>query len=122
MRDVQTYLAVPWTIHRAEYDDDGPYTALTIEELPGFVVAGRSNEELEKEFWLALEGFLRSYLQHGEEPALAPEVRAALDNIPPAYAYPVVVYGQNETVRLHSYSAGPAIPTTLHATLSGAAA
>lgn len=64
------YVALPWTVRRAECDDDGDYIALTIDELPGFVAAGRTSEEAEAAFWDALRAFLASYLDAGEQPPL----------------------------------------------------
>lgn len=64
------YLRMPWTIVRSTHDDDGDYAALHVQELPGFVVAARTDDELERLFWDALPAFLESYLQDGEEPPL----------------------------------------------------
>ena len=85
MRDLEFFLSLPWTIKREEHDDDGRYIALTIEELPGFVLASESEEELEAMFWPALRAFLQSYIQHGEQPpvpALARK-RMAASSTPP---------------------------------------
>jgi predicted RNase H-like HicB family nuclease len=62
------YLRLPWTIVRTEHDDDGEYIAIHIAELPGFVVAGATEAEIEGMFWPALEAFIRSYLDAGETP------------------------------------------------------
>lgn len=67
---LDTYVALPWTVRRSDHDDDGPYIALTIDELPGFIAAGRTGEEAEAAFWDALKAFLRSYLDAGERPPL----------------------------------------------------
>ena len=67
---VADYIALPWTVRRSEHDDDGHYIALTVDELPGLVAAGRSEEEAEVAFWDALSAFLRSYLEAGEQPPL----------------------------------------------------
>lgn len=64
------YLRMPWTIERSVHDDDGEYVALRVRELPGFVAAGRTDEELEQNFWEALPAFLESYLTNGEQPPL----------------------------------------------------
>ena len=64
------YISLPWTVRRAEHDDDGRYIALTVDELPGFVAAGRTEEEAEAAFWDAFPAFLRSYLDAGEQPPL----------------------------------------------------
>lgn len=76
MRTLEQYLAMPWHIRRVEHDDDGHYASLEIDELPGFVVAARTDDELDREFWPALESFLRSYLDDGEEPPVPALVRA----------------------------------------------
>jgi len=68
MRDVAYFLTLPWTMRAGEREDDGRYYYMTIDELPGFVVSADSLEELDSEFWDALEGYLNSYLEHGEEP------------------------------------------------------
>lgn len=62
------YLRLPWTVERSDHDDDGEYIALHIHELPGFVVAGRTPDEVDALFWDALSAFLASYLEDGEEP------------------------------------------------------
>jgi predicted RNase H-like HicB family nuclease len=64
------YLRMPWTVSRSVHDDDGEYVALHIDELPGFVVAARDENELERLFWEALPPFLESYLSEGETPPL----------------------------------------------------
>jgi predicted RNase H-like HicB family nuclease len=64
------YLRMPWTVSRSVHDDDGEYVALQIDELPGFVVAARDENELERLFWEALPPFLESYLSEGETPPL----------------------------------------------------
>jgi predicted RNase H-like HicB family nuclease len=69
------YVELPWTVRRTEYDDDGRYVALTVDELPGLVGAGRTNDEAEAAFRDALEAFLRSYLDAGEEPPLPDPAR-----------------------------------------------
>lgn len=70
MRTLNYYLGMPWAIRRTEYDDDGSYVSLTIEELPGFLVASKDDEGLQKEFWSALSVFLSSYLDRDEEPPI----------------------------------------------------
>lgn len=64
------YLRLPWTIVRTEHDDDGEYAALEVLELPGFVAAGRTDEELEAAFWDALRSHLSSYLDEGRTPPM----------------------------------------------------
>lgn len=67
---VAEYLRMPWTIERSLHHDDGEYIALHVRELPGFVAAGRTNEEVEQAFWDALPAFLDSYIADGEQPPL----------------------------------------------------
>jgi predicted RNase H-like HicB family nuclease len=64
------YLRMPWTIVRSEYQDDGEYIALHVRELPGFVVAATTENELEQLFWPALSSFISSYLEDGESPPM----------------------------------------------------
>lgn len=68
MKDLENYLSLPWTIIRGEEEDDGRYLVLRIAELPGFVVAARTEAELFASYRPALEAFLASYLDEGEEP------------------------------------------------------
>lgn len=68
MKPLAYYLSLPWTVVREEHSDDGLYIALTIAELPGFVVAERDEAELEREFWPALTAFVGAYLREGREP------------------------------------------------------
>lgn len=63
-------LHLPWTIVRSEYDDDGPYVALHVAELPGFVAAAPTDDELEALFWPAFLAFLESYTSQGILPPL----------------------------------------------------
>lgn len=70
MNALSYYVDLPWTIRREERYDDGTYIALRIAELPGFVVAAPSEAKAELMFWPALEAFLSSYLEEGEEPPL----------------------------------------------------
>jgi hypothetical protein len=67
---IAEYLRMPWTIVRSVHDDDGEYIALHVQELPGFVVAARTDDELERRFWDAFPEFLESYLVDGDEPPL----------------------------------------------------
>jgi predicted RNase H-like HicB family nuclease len=67
MKDIDYYVTLPWTVRTGERDDDGHYFFLTIDELPGFIVAGESREELASEYWDALEVFLQSFLDDEEE-------------------------------------------------------
>lgn len=68
MSDLDRYMLLPWTIKPSVRTDDGTYHVLNIEELPGFIVTGETREEAETEFWLALEDFISSYLDDGEQP------------------------------------------------------
>lgn len=78
MNDIDYYLSMPWTIQREEHDDDGRYFALTVDELPGFVVASEDEAELDEMFWSALRAFLDSYLQHNETPPIPRAARIAV--------------------------------------------
>ena len=69
------YLRLPWTIVRSEHQDDGEYIALHVRELPGFVVAAASEDELELMFWPALAAFISSYLEDGEAPPIPERLR-----------------------------------------------
>ena len=79
------YLRLPWTITRTEGTDDGHYIVLEVRELPGFLVAARTESDAERQFWPALEAFLASYTDAGEEPpvpeAMLP-MRPQLELIP----------------------------------------
>ena len=70
MKNLEFYLAQPWTIERADENYDVPNVELRVRELQGFLVVGESDEEVEAAFWPALELFLESYLQDGEEPPI----------------------------------------------------
>ncbi len=99
MRDIRYYLSLPWHIQRTEHDDDGNYVALTIEELPGFVVASESIPELEAMFWPALEAFLQTYLDDGTEPPLPARVREREERLARIRSLP----------RLHMSADGPGL-------------
>lgn len=72
------YLSLPWTVERTdEHDSEGAYPVLAVAELPGFLVAARTEDELDEMFWPALEAFLQSYLQDGVEPPLPARARRA---------------------------------------------
>ena len=70
MSQLDDYLSLPWTIEREERCDDGHFIVLRIRELPGFVAAGRTDDEVEGLFWPALEAFLSSYVAEGDDPPL----------------------------------------------------
>jgi hypothetical protein len=79
------YLRLPWTVERSEFSDDGDYVVLEIRELPGFVVADRDENNLEREFWPALAAFLKSYTDAGEDvpvPEAMLPMRPQLELIP----------------------------------------
>ncbi len=80
--DIDEYLTLPWTIVHSEHHDDGDYVALEIEELPGFLVAARTDKELEEQFWPALEAFLLSYVERGEVPPLPAEAEPLASDQP----------------------------------------
>jgi predicted RNase H-like HicB family nuclease len=71
MNLVDLFLSLPWTVLASQetYDEE-TFTELTVEELPGFLVAGESDEEAEEAFWPALRLFLESYIEDGELPPL----------------------------------------------------
>lgn len=75
MSELELLLRLPWTVERQVRQDDGEYLVLTIRELEGFVVAGRTDQEVEEAFWPALEEFLESYLETGEEPPVPESAR-----------------------------------------------
>ncbi|MFN0178963.1 MAG: type II toxin-antitoxin system HicB family antitoxin [Gemmatimonadales bacterium] len=60
---------LPWTFEGPGLlpDADGCYV-IRIQELPGFVAAGQSREEVFADLPEALEEFLASYLEYGEIP------------------------------------------------------
>lgn len=70
MKRIEDYLNLSWTTLDSVRDDDGQYFVRRVEELPGFVVAARSESELEREYRAALRTFIESYLEDGEEPPL----------------------------------------------------
>ena len=67
MREVDYYLALPWTVRVEHRTDDGEYLALFVDELEGFVVTGRTPEEVNEGYWDGLEFFLQSFLDDGNE-------------------------------------------------------
>jgi predicted RNase H-like HicB family nuclease len=84
------YVRLPWSVTRSVHDDDGKYVALHVDELPGFVVAARDEDELERMFWEALPAFLESYLSEGETPPLPNALLSAppqLDLVPVEVRY-----------------------------------
>lgn len=72
MKDLEYYLAQPWTIRlcREEYEDRVYEWVLEIDELPGFVLVADTQAELFLRYRPALELFVESYLMDGEEPPL----------------------------------------------------
>lgn len=66
------YEGLPWTVRRTVREDAGRYYVATVEELPGFSVVGETEEELKREFPVALRCHLESYLSAGEEPPQFP--------------------------------------------------
>lgn len=74
--ELSRLLALPWSL-RTEQDEDGSWVA-HIEELPEFVAAADTSEELEAALWDSLRSLLSSYLAVGDripEPARAPDPR-----------------------------------------------
>lgn len=72
MKDLEYYLALPWTIRmgKEEYEDGVREWVLEIEELPGFTLVADTQAELFLRYRPALELFLESYLMDGEEPPI----------------------------------------------------
>ncbi len=72
MKDLEYYLAQPWTIRvgREEYDDGVFEWVLEIDELSGFTLVADTQAELFLRYRPALELFLDSYVMDGEEPPL----------------------------------------------------
>lgn len=70
MNELESYLALPWTIRWSteEYEDGMRERELEIEELPGFALVADTEAELLLRYRPALELFLSSYLEDGEEP------------------------------------------------------
>lgn len=79
MKEVDYYLRAPWSINAST---EGEYKVLRIAELPGFVVAAKTADELDEDFWPALQTFLESYVEDGEVPPL-PEGYGAFEDAPP---------------------------------------
>ncbi len=107
------YLALPWTIRRHEHDDDGSYISLTIDELPGFVAAGRDDDEAEETFWDALSAFIDSYLDAGETPPSPRTGEGAQLELPT-----VVKYRRPELIARYPAEGSKSrinAPTTFHA-------
>jgi predicted RNase H-like HicB family nuclease len=50
--------------------DGFPYWEIQVAELPDFVVAGETRAEVLNEYPAALEAFLRSFVEAGEDPPL----------------------------------------------------
>ena len=97
-KGVEFYLNAPWTVKTEKRTDDGHYVAVTIEELPGFVVAAKSQGEIEQVFWPTLTDFLQSYLDDGEEVPL-PEGylgRTSL-SVPEWVDFEVEMFGERNT-------------------------
>lgn len=112
MSEIDLYLRLPWTIRRTERDDDGHYLVLTIDELDGFLVAARTEQELEQEFWPALEEHLASYLDEGERPPLPPGAEETLARLRPPYARTLAPQEMRDE---HHAPAGPALPASTSA-------
>ena len=69
---LEQLLLLPWSWSDPirEVTDGVEQWVRTIRELPEFFVAGASVEELDEECGPALEAYLQSYLERGEEPPL----------------------------------------------------
>src|ERR1043166_2379311 len=68
-------MMLPWTIRgpRQQTDEHGQdWWEIRVVELPEFFVAAESKDEEISEYSDALEAFLESYVERGEEPAVLP--------------------------------------------------
>lgn len=70
MRKLQDYMELPWSIEIETREDDGTYYVARVQELPGLVATGETDEELDAALWEALADHVRSYMEDGEEPPL----------------------------------------------------
>jgi predicted RNase H-like HicB family nuclease len=72
LNTLQQLMIMPWTWLGPKRVVEGKKThwELRIRELPDFLVAGRTEEEVRKEAAAALEAFLASYVDAGEVPPL----------------------------------------------------
>jgi hypothetical protein len=66
---LKVLLQAPWTVQVAPAKEQGNIV-LRIKELPEFLVVGPRTDNLDAEFWTALESLLEDYLADGEEPPL----------------------------------------------------
>ena len=65
-------LRMPWSFvgPRRIVEDDSQWWEIRIRELPGFLVAGESRDEVMNDLREGLQSFLASYLDHGDEPPI----------------------------------------------------
>ena len=70
-------MGMPWTISQPERSAEGDYLVMRVAELPELTVTGSDRDELERNFWEALEAVLQSYVDYDETPPLPPAVVAA---------------------------------------------
>jgi hypothetical protein len=101
---LRVLLRAPWTVTSAPAED-GASTVLRIGELPAFVVVGGDPEEVVREFWLALESLLESYIDAGEEPPLPSNFRDAWEHL--KLASTDIHLGQSATVSTQSATLTP---------------
>ena len=104
------YLMLPWTVLREEHNDDGSYVALRIKELPGFVVAAETEEELDEMFWGALSAFLNSYIEDGISPPMPSSTLSQVEH--PAFARPAQTQ-QASATRVNEVRTGANVSTRL---------
>jgi len=78
VRSLSWYMSLPWTIRTEIRKDKGTYYVIRVNELPGLLVTGRSDQEVEKNFWEALESHLLSYLNENEEPPVPDIIKERL--------------------------------------------
>lgn len=74
MKSLEQYIRLPWTVQIEEHHDDGHYYAATIAELPGFVVAADTPDELDEQFVDALASHIESFLDNDEEPPVPQQI------------------------------------------------
>ncbi len=68
---VKQLLRMPWTFQGpTRVDVDPPHYELRVVELPDFFLAGETHEEVLNDLRPALETFLASYVEHGEDPPI----------------------------------------------------
>ena|SRR2546425_12448467 len=64
-------MRLPWTIEAKPEDD---YTVLRVKELPSVIATGKTQEELEADFWESLRATLEAYTHYNDPIPLPSEV------------------------------------------------